>query len=670
MRACHGLLGCIATISAIGCGREVPQATHVVAPSERAAPAQPPAPPLEPVAAPANLVLLGRIQSLTRLTDALAERGLMPAEWRTQLAAFLPLTQGLVLPVDVAGVLTNPDAGWDELQAHFVVSVGLPSTDIGIATAKALGRPVQPAGPGTWRFPWTDNEAQCDIAPSLGPTSARVVCGEASALEALAGYATRGLARERSTDADVRVEVRAAPLHRLVAAQTAELENFATPHDDDDDLARTLRNLLREVISTFEGVHHVALEARLLPDGLETAISATFQSGTPWLVETSAEMSRSLPEIPEMFWRLPQDAAQATYAGEIGAARLEAVRSAAGDLIVEALKGAGASPGLVLQLRHLVAWTLSGLPVSATAQGFVTPDPKPASARAERIRQKFGWTIWGMNSTADDYKAYFDALTHFIDDPELATLAGLPADPTSSQLRDASAGAAPLRDLAGGIGRCVQAGPTELGGCLRSIVKSRGGGGPGRGATPAQRVRRSVEGFAPGAVTYKVTVPESWLEALDDGDPGTESSHAAPERSHAAPVSLVLMIVPEDSLEVNRTWIGLSTDERVLRDKLLAILGDRQTLGQRADMAALRARGQPKRVLVGGFTTWKALTRPARILPSLGTEDLTPLPVEVDMQAWPAAPTLRFGISVPDAVARDLVRIAAQSMQSNSDGGI
>jgi hypothetical protein len=279
------------------------------------------------------------------------------------------------------------------------------------------------------------------------------------------------------------------------------------------------------------------------------------------------------------------------------------------------------------------------VPTIVSASGFVPADPKPVSARVERVRQKFGWAIWGTESTADDYKAYFDAMTRLMNDPEVAKLAGWPAD----------------------VQHCLKDGSGDLSTCLRGLAgKAHGGGAPRTGAP--QIVRRSPEALAPGAMTYRIGIPESWLVALDD------ETHAS-EPVGGAAVSLVLMIVPEDTLTANRTWMGLSADEKVLRDKLQGVLESRDTLSMRTDLSALRSR-QSKSALVGGFTTWKAFAHQSELLPSLGPGDLVPLPFAIDLQGWPQAPTLRFDLSVPNALLRDVVTSAIRAVRSDSDGGI
>jgi hypothetical protein len=629
----------LASAVAIGCGREGPQVRAVAAPTEQAVAASPPPrpPPLQPVRPPADLVVVGRLKNLARVADMLAQRGVVPADWRAELAALLPgVQEDLGLPIELAATLTDHDAGLEGVETQFVLSLGLPSTDSGVAAAKALGLSVEPAGPAAWRFQWTDDKTLCEVAPALGPAPARVVCGEPPDLDALLGYATRGLPREPLTDADVRVEVRMAALRHLISEQTTALYDFGTSLDQDDRTA----GVLREAISTFESLHHVAIEGRLTPDGLETSLSATFQDSTPWLVDACAEMSRSISGIPAAYWRLPQDAVQATYSGELGNARLERVRSALSDIAVDLLKERNASPRLTRDIRRAIAWTLSGLPAMVTARGFVPPDPKPISTRVERMRQRFGWAIWGTESIADDYKAYFDAMTRLANDPEVVKLAGVRGD----------------------VEHCLRDGSGDLSACLRGLAGKKQGGGAAMRPAGAQLVRRSPEGLAPGAAAYRFDIPEAWLMALDD------DSHAN-EPAHGKGMSLVLMVVPEDSLTTNRTWIGLSADENILRHELQRVLESRDTLAQRPELNALRSGRLPKSTLVGGFTTWEAFAHGSDLLPSLGPADAMLLPFDIDLQGWPGAPTLRFDISVPNAILRDVVMSAIGAARSDADGG-
>jgi hypothetical protein len=153
-------------------------------------------PDLSPVAAPAELFLVGRVKRPGPILDTLGKWAGFPGSLRMLVGQELHGLGSLMAwdaPIEVAVML--PARGRRKA-VRAVVSVGLNSVGGMVNAARERGLSPERILPEVFGFAGPSG-LSCVVGPSLGSSNARLVCGErAGEVEELFAYATRGLPNE------------------------------------------------------------------------------------------------------------------------------------------------------------------------------------------------------------------------------------------------------------------------------------------------------------------------------------------------------------------------------------------------------------------------------------------------------------------------------------------
>lgn len=576
----------VMALSACGSSAPPPKAPTPAA-TVQAGPGPEPAPDLSPVAAPADLVVVGRLKKPSAVLDTVIRWAKLPIEWRRELAAAEPAISELVefdAPIDLALSL-DPKARSLDAQPFFVVSIGLRSVQQSLEVARRQGENVERVMPGVYRVGKSD---ACLVAASVGPSAARLVCGDRPQdVEALLPYVTRGLPKEDLGAADLHIEMRAEALRRRFGRQIGLVKPMARMLalrelgiDDrrfDDALADAVSGIIDELVALLQDVDRATLEVTLRADSesANAALTFDFRGASSWTVQALKDSSTRASGPSELFFRLPKDANVASWSPPPNPKRYDPIRKTLAQMADGLLTHEKVSQRVRDQLTHLVEDTLTTAAPSVYAQGEVSPAPQvspapgtvgsaPFGAEAQRegMRRTIGWYVVGIDAKSDVYKRYFDELSRVYNDAQLRKMLETRLHLKAKQLFS---------------------------------LKTRATKAPIAGGTV-------YELTLPGDIFESgVPAPASKPEKggkLDKG--GKPDKGGTLEKGR--PLPIVLVVVPDGA----RTWLGLSADETLLTQKLAsAKKGDAQeTLASREGLAALRS----ARAVSGGFLTVASFT--------------------------------------------------------------
>jgi hypothetical protein len=594
-------------------------------------------PDLSPVAPPTELVALGRLSDPGMVMDTAASWAKLPTDIRTMIRAQEPeLAQVLMLdaPAELA-VTLDPGSRRDMPELFAVVSVGLKSVDGAVAFAKKQGHSVRMVKSGVYTIA-KDGPQACAIAASIGKAPARLVCGERPEdVDALLAYATRGLPNENMGTADLHIELRVEPLRRRYSKELRQLKSMALPFllkewslDSprfDRALADAAHGVVDELLALADDVDRIALDGHVNKDAgrVDSTMTLKFKGQGSWIVQTMMEASKRAKGVPDSFWKLPKDSALASYAVGASAKRYDAIRNNLAELVGGALEKGGAPRKIRDQVGDLIRdmWTTEGAVVSG--HGNLPTGGKPSAGSTpvrEQVKSAIGWYVFGFDESSTKYKSYFDKWVKLWNDAQ-------PEIQKSKLLKLASS-------AANGLGvRGTQ--PEDL---KLPKLASRAG-----------------KGLPPGSTVYEVELPGSWF-----AEPSSETPMpgARPAKPVAAPnLPIVMVLVPDG----RRSWVGLSTDEKLISAKLReAVKGG--GLSARGGLGAL----QSAPGLSGGYLTLEDLV--GSLASSLGDvmgagnvpdlKNAMPHKGESPVVFWTSVtndgPTVNWSFQAPQAAIEDL----------------
>jgi hypothetical protein len=544
----------------LGCGAGAEKKPSV-APSSHEKASEDSAPALTPAPAPADLVGVMRLTSPGALADTLGAWINLP-EWRGALrgalgdedAAELERVFSFEAPVEAAAML-DPRAS-SRVRVFFAVSFGLASFDGALSSIRSAGMIPErlPSGDYTVRL---KDKHDCAVARSLGATKARFVCANnARALEALLSYMARGLPNESLSKSQLHLEARAEPFRRRYGKNTQMLKlgvpfvlrelSIDNPRFD-AALSDAAYALAEELIALSDDLDVLALDGTIdsPAEALDLSLSLKFRGQKSWISGSIAAAVHDKGSAPEAFWSLPRDATLAGYQRPSDPQRNEKLAAAVSELANGALDYAGIGS----RLRESAASALKQALLSRGGYIFATgPADSSAPASTEgkpsvaAIRSSMGYYLSGIE---DDGGKLAELIRQW------AAVYGDPA-----------------------FTKTLKARKVEL------------------DKVPAIKSRRvsAAEGLPSGSMSYDITLPKKLIATWLDLD-----------LKEATP--LTIYVVVADTGE--RSWLGISADEKLIHAKLRSVLkpAEGATLTGREGIAKLRS----TEAVSAGFMTLRYL---------------------------------------------------------------
>ena len=223
--------------------------------------------------APPSLVGVGRLGNPASAVDTVASWAKYPIDVRALIKKTeREMAQLLVFDAPVEVAVSLDDKGLGNFPQPFaVVSVGVSSVEGIVNFAKRQGQSARVLRPGTYVIAKGGGGPVCAVAPSVGKSPARLVCGDRQEdIDALLPYATRGLPSEALGKSELYIEIQAEPLRRRYAKELRQLRTMAMPFvmselsmDSprfDRALADAAHGLADEVLAVAEDVDKIRIE--------------------------------------------------------------------------------------------------------------------------------------------------------------------------------------------------------------------------------------------------------------------------------------------------------------------------------------------------------------------------------------------------------------------------
>lgn len=588
-------------------------------------------PNLDPAAAPADLVAKGRLADPGSAVDLIMEWAKVPVDWRRMAQQNEPEAMSVVAlnaPIEFAVVL-DKRAPKNDPRPFAVFSFGVNSVEGAASFIRRQGRDVR-RDAGTYRA--SLEGLNCAIAPSVGKSRARVVCGDREAdVDALLAYATRGLPSEQMGSSSFHAELVAEPIRRIYGNDLRQLKALATPYamkewsiDNprvDRALGDAIHGLADELMFLVDDIDRFTIDGQFRKDQgfLDLTGSMKFRGSTSWVAAAMASAGKNAKGPPEEFWRLPEDAQSASFVSASDPKLWNKARTVLAELADGYLEFAKVPKKVRDQLNEIILGMFPQSGAYTSAHGAVAPTPNadPFDMR-EIARTKLGWYVGSLGDKVGTYKTYLDKIAKLYGDAQLRQM------------------------------------------LAKNGVKAQ--------SLPRLAVRGSRAGLPAGSYVYELTIPGDLFG-------GSSIPVAAPARGKRAvvppkaqPLTVVLAIAPDG----DKTWYGVSTDERLVSTKIVNAIKKQSTIENRKDVRGLKsdktatggyftAMAMVSAILqgAGGFGSRANAQKTAAALPHHGeTAMLFSTTVE-------AGPTVSWKMTVPSAVFED-VGAAAMSISSGS----
>jgi hypothetical protein len=550
-------------VTCLGCAAKPPPPVAPAAPAAVAKVAEAEDPPdLSPVAAPEELVLVGRLSRPRLLVETVAGWAGLPVRLRDLLPEELRGVDAVLAwdaPLEIAAVLDRHSTA-KVAPPLVVVSIGLTSLPRALDLAREHGSSPTRVAPSVYRIP-IDEEVTCALSAAVGAAPARLVCGaEWQSVEELLPYATRGLPKENLGGDDLHLELRGAPLQRRYAQEIAAVRLLTglllrQGQSDSPRLDRVLTEaaygVADELKSLATEIDTIELRARLDEGNkaLELGGALGFSKDSSFTAQLLEDTAKRAAPPPAVFWDLPRTADTAGYAVGVDPKRIGTLTSVAAELLDAYLEQQKAPP----TLRHRLRSVLDGLPLLASpevnAAGAAASGSKPANA-LERLNQRLGWRV---------------------------SVADVRADQLFKLLTDAEG---VLADRA-----------------LPKLVKDRFGVGAERLPKLRHRVVR-VAGFPARATAFTLELPAALFDPASDSASTAKGKKPAP-----APAAVPCVVLAPDG---EKTWISFAQDEKSALARLEAARAGRE--GKLADVPELQPLKEASN-LAGGFSSLEGLLR-------------------------------------------------------------
>ncbi len=301
---------------------EAPVTKAPEVPAERPVAVAVDAPPdLTPAPAPTNMIVVGRIAKPSDIIGTVTDWASLPPFSSAELTEVLtgentgPLID-LDKPVDGAVVSTgsgrHATPGW-------AVSAALVSFDEG---KKSIGGrfKLAKAGNGVLRIEGLkgtedDDGRQCVLAPAVGPTNGRLICGDKAGLEALVPWLSRTAPKAPSVGSDIHVELRTSAMKNEMKMVRALVEHEAGKVGRGGNAAagNLAQALVADVGDLLGDVETLTLDGDMKPAGMTFRLTTSYQSQTSLIARIATASPEKAGPAPAAFWHLPGDTDMAVF---------------------------------------------------------------------------------------------------------------------------------------------------------------------------------------------------------------------------------------------------------------------------------------------------------------------------------------------------------------------
>jgi hypothetical protein len=599
-----GRLSGLGLLFLFGCGGAKPAPPPPASPASSAIAKEPAEKAdLSPVAAPQDLVVVGRLKRPGPIVDTLGKWAGLPMNFRTLLGRELSGLDAVIAwdaPVEIAVAL--PAEGRRH-GVRTVVSVGLNSLAGMLNAVRERGISPERILPEVFGFSGPSG-IDCAVGPSIGNASARLVCGQRAAdVEELFAYATRGLPNENLGNRDLELELRVEPLRRRYSSEIAGarlLAGFLLRQAELDNprfdraLADATYAVADELVLWVEDTDSLELGGNLddANKTLALELSWKFRSTRSLFASLTEELSRRPAVAPPAFGRLPGDATGAGYAVDARSEKTAALRNALVDLTDAYLEVEHAGKGTRTRARRFLTGFLKQI-----GAPYVQAKGSLGAAATSDAGAMLGWRL----SRAELRAAEFE--------PLLVDFDGL--------LRD--------REVWKILAKHFELDP-------KALPKSR-------------IVPLTGKGVPAGTRALVVTIPPGVTEKI------RKTTGSRMKVDTKKPIQFVLAVCPDGA---DASVILATTDQKDAAERLRAFFAERgKRLSDRTELATMksqRALYAEFFTLVGLFDSLSASNANPALLPSRGET-----PIFWNYTATPGPPlVLSAAISIPSEAFADV----------------
>jgi hypothetical protein len=370
-------------------------------------------PDLSPVAAPAGLFVLGRINRPTTLADTVARWAGLPVGLRQVLPlAGKDLDAVIAWDAPIELAVAVPPSGKRSVHAAF--SLGLTGTGPAVTLARQQGYEVTRIAPETYLVGGL-SPLTCAIAPALGPTSARLVCSHRQVeLDELLPYLTRGLPTTPLGQKDLTIELRMEPVRQRFGAEIGSARLFAgfavrelsldSPRFD-TAVSDAVYATADELVALSHDLDVVRLEGGLDEQKHEAALelALSFRDHKSWVASVVGDASHPLGPAPESFFALPEDADDGGYSQGRDPHLVDGLRRTALELSDAYLEHEKVGKGSRERVARLIQayFALDGAYVSAQGSALIAKSARDKAGPPPRS----GWMLMRHSSTPANLKA-------------------------------------------------------------------------------------------------------------------------------------------------------------------------------------------------------------------------------------------------------------------------
>lgn len=600
-----------------GCAAPAHERSEPATRPERAAHSAPVPPPIDA----SHTLLVLRWQNSERLRSE--RSGSAGRDLVAQFLAALPGGQNTLnwsAPIELV-LAVDPAAGANRFETRAALAFGVRSLATLSDDARRAGARLSNAADGARYLVFQRAELVCALPAGSSERDARVVCGPSLRdVQGLLRYVTHTLPRELPGTADVRAELRLAPLHAFTEPALLELSeglvkpllNLQSRNKRFDRAGAHLSSeMSKEIALLIRDVEHARGELRFEPDAdtLESTLTLQLRSGNSRLLQSLLAQARHAEAPPTRFWRCPPDSSSALFVRGLEPADFRPHKELIGSLFGEVLSYQGTPP----KLKEMAAELVYAVPLpkghlvlcSGAEPGNAPAGRSPEAHDLALARQRWGWRIVITGEEPDRYRSYLVKLVEAFQDPVLG--------PQLRRFIGAQYGEIPLSVRA-------------------------------RAPTPGA-------GLPHGTRLVEMTLPAREL------DP--RSGNLVTGRSPG--VKLLVAVLPLGRGE--GTMIGVGSEERLLATKLRTVAEHapgRARLDQRADLARLRSTA----AIAGGF--WNAPSPPpGEPIRSNGANN----PLVYTLQVAPEARSVEARLSAPTTAVADLAALLRTLWRSGTSVG-
>ncbi|MEO8798775.1 MAG: hypothetical protein ABI551_12885 [Polyangiaceae bacterium] len=648
----------------VACGGDAPP--PAAAPPATAAKAAPAAADTSAVPEPSDLVVTARVTKPSQVENVVGGWTSLPMPGADDIAELIAdINVGSIIdldaPIDVAVAVEGHAKRMKPVYA-FAVGVKnganpqslerVKTTSLGGGVFKLEAKRQHAAANGD------DEDADdagtlCEIMPSAGPSTNRLICGGSEGAVAQLGPYLARTAPRTTYPTDLHVEARLDPL-RQTLQQARQLIPMLIGSMSDEMKNQAVSELANAAIGDFVDaaldLDRVKIDVSLKDPAATATMTASFRETKSLIAQVAVAHPERADAPPALFWHLPADSKSAVFGRGIDANKLDHPRELIVNALTKVLDEKGVAPDDRTAIADVVQQYLTLFTVpSVFASGYDAP---PASAAAPGKDKK---VVAGSSDhlAKAEYQAKGVWSLMGLDTPLAKVVAFAKGVPTTMH----------------------RAGVQKL---LKSSM-AEGVPAPTFVSSPINAKLGLPKGSEHVVVTVTMKAPDQPEPEATPTDvksgKATKAVKAAakPKVKLEKPYVVHFLFVPDDG----RTWIGYGADESIVASHIKTALStgtDPGVLKSRAGLDDLKT----AKVVSGGFITLRGALSPSPLqplfhqnedrdvarlfgrLPSTPQKGETPIPFMITSAppAGQGAGSVNVTVKVPRDTVKDLVSAA------------